>query len=87
MSATPVVQGDVESGSGTVRERPRLEQAGSGQRDVSFERSLSATGAIPKSISFDKTAEQGGDRDVSDSVDSKNKRSFFKNFKIQVGLH
>lgn len=35
---------------------------------------------ITKSISFDKTAERG-DREVYDD-DSKNKRGFFKNFKI-----
>lgn len=35
---------------------------------------------ITKSISFDKTAERG-DREIYDD-DSKNKRGFFKNFKI-----
>ncbi|XP_063231797.1 GTPase-activating protein and VPS9 domain-containing protein 1 isoform X2 [Bacillus rossius redtenbacheri] len=40
----------------------------------------SATGAIPKSISFDKTAEKG-DKDLLDD-DQKHKRSFFRNFKL-----
>ncbi|XP_066994190.2 GTPase-activating protein and VPS9 domain-containing protein 1 isoform X2 [Anabrus simplex] len=42
--------------------------------------SASSTGAIPKSISFDKTAERG-DKDLLDE-DSKHKRSFFRNFKL-----
>lgn len=42
--------------------------------------SMAATGAIPKSISFDKTAERG-DRDLLDG-DAKHKRGFFKNFKL-----
>ncbi|XP_076061882.1 GTPase activating protein and VPS9 domains 1 isoform X2 [Oratosquilla oratoria] len=42
---------------------------------------MAATGAIPKSISFDKTAERG-DRDSMDNNDAKNKRGFFKNFKL-----
>ncbi|KAK7074988.1 GTPase-activating protein and VPS9 domain-containing protein 1 [Halocaridina rubra] len=41
---------------------------------------MAATGAIPKSISFDKTAERG-DRDSLDG-DAKHKRGFFKNFKL-----
>nr|CAD7264924.1 unnamed protein product [Timema shepardi] len=40
----------------------------------------SATGAIPKSISFDKTAERG-DKDSLDD-DQKHKRGFFRNFKL-----
>lgn len=40
----------------------------------------SSTGAIPKSISFDKTAERG-DKDLMDE-DSKHKRGFFRNFKL-----
>ncbi|GLH08502.1 Uncharacterized protein GBIM_13724 [Gryllus bimaculatus] len=40
----------------------------------------SSTGAIPKSISFDKTAERG-DKDMLDE-DSKHKRGFFRNFKF-----
>ncbi|XP_047101988.1 GTPase-activating protein and VPS9 domain-containing protein 1 isoform X3 [Schistocerca piceifrons] len=39
-----------------------------------------STGAIPKSISFDKTAERG-DKDALDE-DSKHKRGFFRNFKL-----
>ncbi|GAB6021964.1 hypothetical protein CHUAL_006124 [Chamberlinius hualienensis] len=42
-----------------------------------------SSGAIPKSISFDKTAEKG-DKDSNDSEDSKNKKGFFKNFKISL---
>ncbi|KAG7172154.1 GTPase-activating protein and VPS9 domain-containing protein 1-like [Homarus americanus] len=42
--------------------------------------SMASTGAIPKSISFDKTAERG-DRDAIDG-DAKHKRGFFKNFKL-----
>lgn len=38
------------------------------------------TGAIPKSISFDKTAERG-DKEALDE-DGKHKRSFFRNFKL-----
>ncbi|XP_033609834.1 GTPase-activating protein and VPS9 domain-containing protein 1 isoform X3 [Cryptotermes secundus] len=40
----------------------------------------SSTGAIPKSISFDKTAERG-DKDLLDD-DQKHKRGFFRNFKL-----
>ncbi|XP_052119444.1 receptor-mediated endocytosis protein 6 homolog isoform X1 [Frankliniella occidentalis] len=39
-----------------------------------------ATGAIPKSISFDKTAERG-DKELLDD-DQKHKRGFFRNFKL-----
>lgn len=41
---------------------------------------LTSTGAIPKSISFDKTAERG-DKESLDE-DGKHKRSFFRNFKL-----
>lgn len=47
---------------------------------ISGSPSMSATGAIPKSISFDKTAERG-DKDSIDG-DAKHKRGFFKNFKL-----
>ncbi|CAL4099243.1 unnamed protein product, partial [Meganyctiphanes norvegica] len=47
---------------------------------ISNSPSMAATGAIPKSISFDKTAERG-DRDSIDG-DAKHKRGFFKNFKL-----
>ena len=51
------------------------------QRQVArSEPNSSSTGAIPKSISFDKTAERG-DRDATDS-ESKHKRGFFKTFKL-----
>ena len=39
-----------------------------------------STGAIPKSISFDKTADRGDKEQYDD--DSKNKRSFFRNLKL-----
>ena len=54
-------------------------QTSTDQKELTKSR-YSATGAIPKSISFDKTAEQG-DRELSinDTVDSKNKKSFFRN--------
>lgn len=45
-----------------------------------FQRSSVATGAIPKSISFDKTAERG-DKELLDD-DQKHKRGFFKNLKL-----
>ena len=40
-----------------------------------------STGAIPKSISFDKTADRG-DKENSYDDESKNKRGFFRNFKL-----
>ena len=40
-----------------------------------------ATGAIPKSISFDKTADRGDKENCYDD-ESKNKRGFFRNFKL-----
>ncbi|KAB7498638.1 GTPase-activating protein and VPS9 domain-containing protein 1 [Armadillidium nasatum] len=51
----------------------------SGHGSSSSLSNLASTGAIPKSISFDKTAERG-DKD-SDS-DSKHKKGFFKVFKL-----
>ena len=39
-----------------------------------------ATGVIPKSISFDKTADRGDKEQYDD--ESKNKRGFFRNFKL-----
>lgn len=39
-----------------------------------------STGAIPKSISFDKTADRGDKESYDD--ENKNKRSFFRNFKL-----
>ena len=39
-----------------------------------------STGAIPKSISFDKTADRGDKENYDD--ENKNKRSFFRNFKL-----
>lgn len=41
----------------------------------------SSTGAIPKSISFDKTADRG-DKEHSYDDENKNKRGFFRNFKL-----
>lgn len=40
----------------------------------------SSTGAIPKSISFDKTADRGDKEGYED--ENKNKRGFFRNFKL-----
>ncbi|KAK4017067.1 hypothetical protein OUZ56_032022 [Daphnia magna] len=40
-----------------------------------------STGAIPKSISFDKTADRG-DKEHCYDDENKNKRSFFRNFKL-----
>lgn len=41
----------------------------------------SSTGAIPKSISFDKTADRG-DKEHCYDDENKNKRGFFRNFKL-----
>lgn len=41
----------------------------------------SSTGAIPKSISFDKTADRGDKENCYDD-ENKNKRGFFRNFKL-----
>lgn len=76
---------DVVGGSGKLRS---ASNASSGPTTDSVEtpepttlaNSMAATGAIPKSISFDKTAERG-DRDALDG-DAKHKRGFFKNFKL-----
>lgn len=42
----------------------------------------SSTGAIPKSISFDKTADRGDKETYADGDENKNKRGFFRNFKL-----
>ena len=42
----------------------------------------SSTGAIPKSISFDKTADRGDKETYTDGDENKNKRGFFRNFKL-----
>ncbi|KAK4303813.1 hypothetical protein Pmani_024199 [Petrolisthes manimaculis] len=76
---------DVVGGSGKLRS---ASNASSGPNTDSVEtpeatnlpNNMAATGAIPKSISFDKTAERG-DRDALDG-DAKHKRGFFKNFKL-----
>ncbi|XP_069937394.1 GTPase-activating protein and VPS9 domain-containing protein 1 [Cherax quadricarinatus] len=76
---------DVVGGSGKLRS---ASNASSGPTTDSVDNqelsapaiSMAATGAIPKSISFDKTAERG-DRDAIDG-DAKHKRGFFKNFKL-----
>ena len=75
---------DGVGGSGKVRS---VSNASSGPTTDSIDTpeptptlSMAATGAIPKSISFDKTAERG-DRDSLDG-DAKHKRGFFKNFKL-----
>ncbi|XP_045595997.1 GTPase-activating protein and VPS9 domain-containing protein 1 isoform X2 [Procambarus clarkii] len=76
---------DVVGGSGKLRS---TSNASSGPTTDSIDTpepsapaiSMAATGAIPKSISFDKTAERG-DRDAIDG-DAKHKRGFFKNFKL-----
>ncbi|XP_034234553.1 GTPase-activating protein and VPS9 domain-containing protein 1 [Thrips palmi] len=47
---------------------------------LSLSRAAVATGAIPKSISFDKTAERG-DKELLDD-DQKHKRGFFKHLKL-----
>ncbi|XP_047500303.1 GTPase-activating protein and VPS9 domain-containing protein 1-like isoform X1 [Penaeus chinensis] len=76
---------DVVGGSGKIRS---ASNASSGPTTDSVDTpepvappvSMAATGAIPKSISFDKTAERG-DRDSMEG-DAKHKRGFFKNFKL-----
>ncbi|XP_066958236.1 GTPase-activating protein and VPS9 domain-containing protein 1 [Macrobrachium rosenbergii] len=75
---------DGVGGSGKVRS---ISNASSGPTTDSIDTpeptpalNMAATGAIPKSISFDKTAERG-DRDSLDG-DAKHKRGFFKNFKL-----
>lgn len=76
---------DIVGGSGKLRS---VSNASSGPTTDSVDTpeptaptiSMAATGAIPKSISFDKTAERG-DRDTIDG-DAKHKRGFFKNFKL-----
>ena len=42
----------------------------------------SNTGAIPKSISFDKTADKDDDSEHKQSAHSRKDRGFFKNFKL-----
>ena len=76
---------DVVGGSGKLRSAPGVGPSPAPDTvDVAEPNapagSMAATGAIPKSISFDKTAERG-DRDLLDA-DAKHKRGFFKNFKL-----
>ncbi|XP_063878825.1 GTPase-activating protein and VPS9 domain-containing protein 1-like isoform X2 [Scylla paramamosain] len=76
---------DVVGGSGKLRSTPGVNaspapESGEVPEPNAPGGSMASTGAIPKSISFDKTAERG-DRDLLDA-DAKHKRGFFKNFKL-----